>query len=268
MDEELEHIRRAMDQPSIDGVNTFFVSRAASRAGMKVALAGTGGDELFGGYPSFTQLPRASAALAHVPMSRTLGRALRVVTAPWLHHFTSPKYAGLLEYGGSYGGLYLLRRGLFMPWELPKLMDPELAKEGWAQLRPIAQLDRKVERIDSPYAKVAAMELRMYLRNQLLRDTDWAGMAWSVEIRVPFVDRDLFRTVVPWMGLSEPPTKLDMASAPTVPLPQPLLDRKKTGFAIPVTAWVKEPVDRGLRGWARSLIGHSRLDGAPNFQHA
>jgi asparagine synthase (glutamine-hydrolysing) len=261
MQEEIEHIHRAMDQPSIDGVNTFFVTREAARAGMKVALSGTGGDELFGGYPSFAEIPSAAARLAHIPMSDALGRALRIVTAPWLHHFTSPKYAGLLEYGGSYGGLYLLRRGLFMPWELPKLMDPELAKEGWRELRPIARLDRKVERIDSPYAKVAAMELRMYLRNQLLRDTDQAIPAQSVEIRVPFVDLELFRTVVPWLGLPEPPTKLDMASAPAAPLPQALLARKKTGFAIPVAEWAKVPAERGLRGWARSLIGHARLDG-------
>src|SRR5262249_5760078 len=138
----------------------------------------------------------------------------------------------------------------------------ELAKEGWEELRPIARLDRKVERIDSPYAKVAAMELRHYLRNQLLRDTDWAGMAWSVEIRVPFVDRDLVRTVVPWLGLPEPPTKLDMASAAGTALPQELLERKKSGFTIPVAAWTKVTADRGLRGWARSLIGHSQLDGA------
>ena len=150
-----------------------------------------------------------------------------------------------------------------MPWELPKLMDPELAKEGWRELRPIARLDRKVERIDSPYAKVAAMELRMYLRNQLLRDTDWAGMAWSVEIRVPFVDVDLFRIVVPWLGSPEPPTKLDMASSPAAQLPQALLARRKTGFTIPVAAWIKAPAERGLRGWARSLIGHARLDGVP-----
>ncbi len=262
MEDEVDHIRRAMDQPSIDGVNTFFVSREAARAGMKVALAGTGGDELFGGYSSFVEIPRAAARLSRIPMSRPLGKLFRVATAPWLGRVTSPKYASLFEYGGTYGGLYLLRRGLFMPWELPKLMEPELAKEGWEELRPIARLDRKVERIDSPYAKVAAMELRHYLRNQLLRDTDWAGMAWSVEIRVPFVDRDLVRTVVPWLGLPEPPTKLDMALAPAAPVPRELLERKKSGFAIPVAAWTKAPADRGLRGWARSLIGHARLDGA------
>jgi asparagine synthase (glutamine-hydrolysing) len=262
MDEEVEHIRRAMDQPSIDGVNTFFVSREAARAGMKVALAGTGGDELFGGYPSFSEIPRAAKMLGHVPMSRPLGKLFRLVTAPWLEHFTSPKYAGLFEYGGSYGGLYLLRRGLFMPWELPRLMDPQLAKEGWEELAAIARLDRKVARIDSPYAKVAAMELRQYLRNQLLRDTDWAGMAWSLEIRVPFVDRDLLRTVASWLRSAEPPTKLDMAAAGAPRIPRELLARKKSGFGIPVSTWANVPAERGLRGWARSLIGHARLDGA------
>ena len=255
MDDELAYIRAAMDQPSIDGVNMYFVSRAASRAGMKVALSGTGGDELFGGYGSYHEIPRAAAWLAHVPMSRSAGRAFRVATAGWIDRFASPKYAGLLEYGSSYGGLYLLRRGLFMPWELPKLMGPDMAREGWRQLQPIARLDRKVQRIDSPFAKVAAMEMRMYLRNQLLRDSDWAGMAWSVEIRTPLVDRDLFRTVVQWMGSPKPATKLDMARTPARPLPAALVSRAKTGFSIPVASWLPAGArGRGLRGWGRMLL--------------
>lgn len=256
--EEGDRLRSAMDQPSIDGVNTYFVSRQAARAGLKVALSGTGGDELFGGYPSFRQIPRAARRLGHIPMSRSLGKLFRLATTPWLGHFTSPKYAGLLEYGGSYGGLYLLRRGLFMPWELPRVMDPDLAREGWRELQPVARLDRKVERIESEHAKVAAMELRMYLRNQLLRDADWAGMASSVEIRVPLVDIDLFRTVVPWLGLSDPPTKLDLAAAGPTLLPREVTERRKTGFSIPVESWTG--ASRGLRGWARSLI--SGIDGS------
>ena len=256
--DELERLRAAMDQPSIDGVNTFFVSRAASRAGMKVALSGLGGDEMFGGYSSFREIPRLVSVVGGVPGLGTLGRSFRIVSSPLLRRFTSPKYAGLLEYGGSYGGAYLLRRGLFMPWELPSVMDPDMARLGWEELQPVMRLDRRASAIQTPYAKVAAMELRMYMRNQLLRDADWAGMAWSLEIRVPLVDPHLFRTIVPWMGLSDPPTKLDMASAPRKPLPPALLARRKTGFSIPVREWLNERLggraERGYRGWARMLV--------------
>ena len=108
----------ALDQPSMDGTNTYFVSWAAREAGLKVALSGLGGDELFGGYPSFRDIPRLVKALRPFQPLKPLGRTFRIASARFLKNWTSPKYAGLFEYGGSYSGAYLLRRGLFMPWEL------------------------------------------------------------------------------------------------------------------------------------------------------
>ena len=126
-----------MDQPTIDGVNSYWVSRVTQQAGLKAALSGLGGDELFGGYPSFHQIPRMVQALSPLDACKPLGRGFRIASAPLLKRWTSPKYAGLLEYGGSYAGAYLLRRGLFMPWELPDVMDRDLAREGWRELQPI-----------------------------------------------------------------------------------------------------------------------------------
>ena len=112
---EREHLLAAMDQPTIDGVNSYFVSKAAAESGLKVAISGLGGDELFGSYPSFREIPRMVGLLSPFRTLPVLGRMFRWMSAPVLKRLTSPKYAGLLEYGGSYGGAYLLRRGFLCP---------------------------------------------------------------------------------------------------------------------------------------------------------
>src|SRR3954469_7685414 len=106
---ERDHLFEAMDRPSTDGVNTFFVSRAAKQAGLKVALSGVGGDELFASYPSFHDIPRTARLFRAFNSWRALGSGIRVVSAPVVKRLTSPKYAGLFEYGGTYSGAYLLR---------------------------------------------------------------------------------------------------------------------------------------------------------------
>src|SRR5882724_8879068 len=222
---ERDHLFESMDRPSTDGVNTFFVSLAAKRANLKVALSGVGGDELFASYSSFQEIPRSVRWLKGFHYWRNIGRDIRIVTAPILRRFTSPKYAGVFEYGGSYSGAYLLRRGMFMPWELPDLLDPELVREGWAELQTLLRLDETLDGIKNPRLKVSALEMSWYMRNQLLRDSDWAGMGHSVEIRVPFVDVDLLRTIAPLLASKQPPSKREMAAAAT-PLITSEIDRK------------------------------------------
>lgn len=239
-----------MDQPSIDGINVWFVSREAARRGLKVALSGLGGDELFGGYDSFRQLPRMAGALRAFGCVPFLGRGFRAVTAPWLHRFTSPKWAGLLEYGNSVSDAYLLRRGLYMPWELPQVMDPDMARAGWRALAPRTVLKDAVAGIDGDRLRVAALETGFYMRNQLLRDADWAGMAHSLEIRVPLVDTQLLRAVLSLVHAGRAPGKQDMAAAARPPLPEVILNRPKTGFFVPVAQWMGES---HLRGWARRV---------------
>jgi asparagine synthase (glutamine-hydrolysing) len=261
-----ERLFNAMDQPSCDGLNSYFISKAAAQAGLKVALSGLGGDELFGGYPSFHEIPRAVAALRPFQRCRWLGRAARVVTAPFLRHMTSPKYAGLLEYGGTYGGAYLLRRGMFMPWELPEILDGDLVRKGWNELQTLARLDDTASGIHSPHLKVSALEMTWYMRQQLLRDTDWASMDHSLEVRVPLVDVELLRILAPAFTRTPHPTKRDMAQTPVSQLPTSVLDRPKTGFQVPVRQWLMEANEkpesgrrdhgeRGLRGWAKLVHG-------------
>jgi asparagine synthase (glutamine-hydrolysing) len=254
--DELGRLLDAMDQPTIDGINSYFVCKAAVTAGLKVAISGLGGDELFGGYDSFRQIPQLVRVIGPPAAIPGLGRAFRLLAAPVLKHFTSPKYAGLLEYGGSFGGAYLLRHSLFMPWELPTLLDGELVREGWRELQTLSRLEKTVDGIDSPRCRVSALEMQWYMRNQLLRDTDWASMAHSLEVRVPLVDLTLLREVAPLLINGSMPDKTAMAAAPARPLPPAILERKKTGFSVPVREWLLEGTaerSRGLRGWAMKV---------------
>ncbi len=255
---EYPRLLDAMDQPSIDGVNSYFVCKSASQVGIKVALSGLGGDELFGGYPSFRQIPRMAGLLAPFQAVPWLGRGFRRLSAPSLKHFTSSKYAGLLEYGGTYGGAYLLRRGLFMPWELPGLMGGDMVREGWEELKTLSRLDETTRGLRDPHFKVSALETAWYMRNQLLRDSDWASMAHSLELRLPLVDIGLYRAIAPLFGTPYAPDKLAMAGSPKLPLPAVVMARRKTGFSTPLREWslgMESFVDgdRGLRGWARCV---------------
>ncbi|MBU2593437.1 MAG: asparagine synthase (glutamine-hydrolyzing) [Candidatus Edwardsbacteria bacterium] len=256
-----EKLLEAMDQPSIDGVNTYFVSRAASEIGLKVALSGLGGDELCGSYPSFRHMPKMTAWLKGWKKHRKLAESIRRLSAPWIGALASPKYAGLFEYGGSYGGAYLLRRGLFMPWELPGLMGEDEAREGWEELAVLERLEETVRPIKSPRLKVTALEISWYMRNQLLRDSDWAGMAHSLEIRVPWVDVELFRALLPFLVRGEL-TKTNLSGSTGNAMTAEIMNRKRTGFAVPVRDWLlqnnygyRKP--RGLREWAKYLYKHS-----------
>lgn len=255
---EAEHVLAAMDQPSIDGVNTYFVSKVTADAGLKVALSGIGGDELFGGYPSFDQAPALHRRLGWASGIPGLGRAARLASAPLARAISSPKYAGLIEYANSVPRAYLLRRALHMPWEVP--LSAEMVREGLAALNLSAHMAETAPH-GTDRQQVSALELSWYTRNQLLRDADWAGMAHGLEIRVPLVDIALLRVLAPMLAAAHPPGKRDMAAAPRRDLPAAVLNRPKTGFAVPVRDWLLRgvgdrlglPVDaaaRGLRGWA------------------
>jgi asparagine synthase (glutamine-hydrolysing) len=239
-----------MDQPSIDGVNTWFVAKAAAEEGLKVALSGIGGDEMFAGYDTFQDVPALARQWGWAGGMPWLGRLARQLSAPWIGRIVSPKAAGLLELAPSLAGAWLLKRGLFMPWELPGLIGRDMAGEGLSRLAPLETLDAMMNGLKSPRDRMAALELGWYMGDQLLRDTDWAGMAHGVEIRTPLVDIGLFRALIPFAH-----AKRDMAMTPKPPLPSEILDRPKSGFFVPVADWMEGEgvTGRGLRGWSQAI---------------
>lgn len=236
---DLPRILGAMDQPTIDGVNTWFISKAVHEAGVKVALSGVGGDELFGGYPSFTRVPQITR-LASSPFARL---------APLVSRH--PKAALIGTTGGTYAGAYLLQRGLFLPHELPALLGDDVAREGLERLQLMELVGEAIDPDPgTPFARIATLEASLYMRNQLLRDTDWASMAHSVEVRTPFVDAALLRQIAPLLTDYGRACKDKLAAR----LPDWLRNRPKTGFFVPMRDWMDLPPDgttTRMRSWAK-----------------
>ncbi len=238
----LDDIFAHMDQPTVDGVNTYFVSLAAKRAGLKVVLSGLGGDELFAGYPSFTAVPK----LNHLrPLfANTLGRQV-------LHQLSdrqpvNSRLARLLALTEAEGSpllsAYLNYRGLFTERQLRWLLTTET--QHWLLAEPIeAEYTLpELDQIHEPLRQMSLLELTFYLRNQLLRDTDVFSMAHSIETRVPFVDHELLAVIAQlpsryqqYRGLK----KFLLIEAVRDLLPPALIGQPKQGFVVPIGRWLQ-----------------------------
>jgi asparagine synthase (glutamine-hydrolysing) len=257
-EQDRPRIMDAMDQPSVDGVNTWFAAKAAAENGFKAALSGVGGDELFGGYSSFRRLPQAAAlgrAVAFVPGARAL---LRGAWRRLARRRGRPKYAAVPEYAHTLEGAYFLYRGLFMPEELPALMGVDAAQEGLARLGGApAGMTRAGAR--DPFSGVGLLESTLYLRNQLLRDADWASMAHSLELRTPLADAALLTALGPLVsGFRGGRGKRALAASPAATLPEAVAARAKTGFSLPMRRWLSGGDDISwARSWARIVAAEA-----------
>lgn len=233
----LPAIFRAADQPSIDGMNTYFVSRAAREAGLTVVLSGLGGDEVFHGYPSFMRAR---------PLRR-VQRLPRLLRAPLRWSEWMPGRWRRLSYIASDDplSLYLTLRGVFTPAETARILecDERQVRDVLADLAP-GWGDEPPEQF------VQRMEFDWYLQNQLLKDTDVMSMAHSIEIRVPLLDHHLVETVARVGGrprTTASPKPL-LTGAVEGLVPGEVIDRPKQGFVFPFARWLRDPRGRELVG--------------------
>lgn len=252
-----EDLLLSMDQPSIDGVNSYFLCKFASNLGFKVAFSGVGGDELLGGYQSFSQIPAIMQAAKLIRFNRSFLNETSSLVPPLSANFLDPKLSSILKYGNTYAGAYMIRRGLFMPWELTEVLEPEVVIQGWGELDLFSRLEKSADCQDSSYFKIMQLETSWYLKNQLLRDIDWASMSHSLEVRAPFVDIDLYRETLPLLLSNIRPYKKTMAIIPKRSFPKEIINQKKRGFEVPLTSWIKKFDDKsekkGVRSWAKLI---------------
>jgi asparagine synthase (glutamine-hydrolysing) len=216
-----------LDLPSVDAINTYIVSRAVAQQGVKVALSGLGGDELFGGYPSFRDVPRL----------QRLGLLPRALRKAFGHRLADlPNDAGVCE---------------LAQWRRRFFTDAMLQKAGLPN--ESTPIECPVELPDD-FARISWAELTGYMRRMLLRDSDQMSMAVSLELRVPFLDHELVEYS---LGLSVTEkkryggTKGLLVEACRDLLPPAVYQRPKRGFALPMQKWMAGPlaffVEEGLR---------------------
>jgi asparagine synthase (glutamine-hydrolysing) len=236
---------RDMDQPTSDGINSWFVSREAKRSGISVALSGVGGDELFAGYPSFRQSPQ----LAGIPqqVGRVISRMTQVLHRPGGQGRLRKTAAYFLE-DPLYPHPYFAVRGFFTSQEIKSLLLPSLLEE--SHNSPAAQVWQESIRdalaIASQYdsvGQISWLELSQYMRSTLLRDTDMMSMAHSLEVRVPLIDHELVEHILPlpgWVKLSGGGQKPLLSKAIQNDLPSEILQGLKRTFTLPFETWLRQ----------------------------
>tara|TARA_B110000879_G_scaffold211485_1_gene304363 strand:+ start:203 stop:2077 length:1875 start_codon:yes stop_codon:yes gene_type:complete len=241
---QIEEPFEFMDHPSVDGINTYFISKAVKDKGYKMALSGAGSDELFSGYPVFKnsiELSNKQWLFSFPPQIRRLVSNLLVLYKPNLQ---SEKIREILNLKLlELSNFYPIFRKIFPDSSILNLSNQNLRLESpYSQLWADNELSFNQRGYDTSFLnKVSALEIETYLQNTLLRDADQMGMANSLEIRVPFLDHRLVEYVLSLSNnLKYPdfPKKLLVDSTKGW-IPEEIIHRKKMGFVFPWEKWMK-----------------------------
>jgi len=250
--ENLPAVFKAMDQPSSDGINTWFISKYARQNGLKAVLSGIGSDELYGGYPSFERVQRA------LFLEKLPDRLLRTGKFTGLKKL---RRMGYLSLGGTVGK-YLFLRGQFVPFEIAQQLNME-EEEVWKTLQATPHYE-DISAI-SPYNQMSWIETNIYMQSQLLRDADFMSMAHGVELRVPYLDIEFMelsmqiKSSVKYAGAR--PKQLLIDSFRDI-LPETIWNRPKMGFSFPFKEWLsqseflKDIIHPEDRNYARFISGN------------
>jgi asparagine synthase (glutamine-hydrolysing) len=224
---------QSIDQPTVDGFNTFLVSKVAHEADMKVVLSGLGADEIFGGYASFARLPKLIRANRSLRLLRPIAPALVNLVASIFGDNRWRRFAEFLDGPCDVVSAYRSFRGIFTSIEARHLVKLYITDDGNPELLLESARGNEVEIHDA----ISKLEIELYMRNQLLRDSDVMSMAWELELRVPFVDRCLLETLTqipPGIRLKSGKALLTGA----IPeLPEWIRQQPKRGFLLPFEKW-------------------------------